>query len=44
MMFAFEFDPVKSQSNLKKCGIDFVDAQRLWEALDFLKVPGKTTD
>jgi uncharacterized DUF497 family protein len=26
----FEFDPAKSESNHKKHGIDFVDAQRIW--------------
>ncbi len=26
----FEFDPIKSQSNLAKHGIDFIDAQQLW--------------
>ena len=27
----FEFDPAKSRSNLEKHGIDFVEAQELWE-------------
>jgi uncharacterized DUF497 family protein len=27
----FEFDPAKSLSNLTKHGIDFIDAQRLWQ-------------
>jgi uncharacterized DUF497 family protein len=26
----FEFDPAKSEANLAKHGIDFVDAQALW--------------
>jgi len=26
----FEYDPEKSASNLKKHGIDFIEAQRLW--------------
>lgn len=26
----FEFDPKKSEENLKKHGIDFVEAQKLW--------------
>ncbi len=26
----FEFDELKSQSNFKKHGIDFLDAQKLW--------------
>lgn len=43
-MFAFEFDPQKSASNLKKHGIDFVDAQELWEDPDLLEVPARTSD
>lgn len=27
----FEFDPKKSQSNKEKHGIDFVEAQQLWD-------------
>lgn len=27
----FEFDPYKSASNFVKHGVDFVDAQRLWD-------------
>ncbi|QMW22173.1 BrnT family toxin [Sandaracinobacteroides saxicola] len=27
----FEFDPAKSLSNLSKHGIDFIDAQALWQ-------------
>ena len=40
----FEFDPVKSASNLKKHGIDFVRAQELWEDVDLLVIPTRTTD
>ncbi len=29
-MIKFEYDERKSQSNLEKHGIDFVDAQALW--------------
>lgn len=43
-MFAFEFDPQKSASNLKMHGIDFVDAQELWEDPDLLEVPARTSD
>lgn len=43
-MFEFEFDLQKSASNLKKHGIDFVDAQKLWEDSDLLEVPAKTSD
>lgn len=38
----FEFDPDKSATNLKKHGIDFVEAQELWEDSDRLLVPAKT--
>jgi uncharacterized DUF497 family protein len=29
----FEFDPAKSQSNKAKHGIDFIEAQALWESV-----------
>jgi hypothetical protein len=40
----FEFDPSKSKSNFDKHGIDFIDAQKLWEqpVVRLLsKVPGE---
>ena len=40
----FEFDHKKSQSNQEKHGIDFVEAQVLWEDEDRLEVPAKTLD
>ena len=40
----FEFDESKSKSNLVKHGIDFVEAQRLWDNLYLLEVPAKTVD
>ena len=43
-MFSFEFDERKSQSNLKKHGIDFVQAQLLWLDPDLLEIPAKTDD
>lgn len=43
-MFSFEFDSGKSRSNLKKHGIDFVQAQRLWLDPDLLEIPAKTVD
>lgn len=39
---AFVFDPRKSAANLAKHGIDFVEAQRLWEDPDLLEVPART--
>lgn len=38
----FEFDPSKSESNRDKHGIDFTQAQRLWEDPDRLVVPART--
>jgi len=43
-MFAFEFDRNKSDSNRAKHGIDFVEAQALWDGPDLLEIPAKTND
>ncbi|MBF0467539.1 MAG: BrnT family toxin [Desulfamplus sp.] len=43
-MMKFEFDKVKSLINLEKHGIDFEDAQQLWNDLDLLEIPAKTID
>ncbi|MCK9637023.1 MAG: BrnT family toxin [Methylobacter tundripaludum] len=43
-MIKFEFDENKSHSNLEKHGIDFVDAQQLWDDADLLEIPAKTAD
>jgi uncharacterized DUF497 family protein len=43
-MFSFEFDSRKSNSNLKKHDIDFVDAQLLWLDPNLLEIPAKTID
>jgi hypothetical protein len=43
-MLSFEFDSRKSNSNLKKHGIDFVEAQLLWLDPNLLEVPAKTID
>jgi len=40
----FEFDPPKSTINKKKHGIDFIEAQALWEDPDLLEIPARTTD
>jgi hypothetical protein len=40
----FEFDPEKSESNKIIHGIDFVEAQELWDDIDLLEIPAKTTD
>ena len=40
----FEFDRRTSRSNHKKHGIDFSDAQALWEDPDLIEIPARTTD
>lgn len=40
----FEFDPEKSDINKNKHGIDFIEAQKLWDDTDLLEIPAKTTD
>lgn len=39
----FEFD-TKSESNKKKHGIDFIEAQVLWQDSDLIEIPARTTD
>ncbi|SNY55455.1 hypothetical protein SAMN06297280_2873 [Arsukibacterium tuosuense] len=43
-MHVFEFDNDKSQSNLVKHGIDFYDAQALWQDQDLLEVQAISSD
>jgi hypothetical protein len=40
----FEFDPQKSQANKRKHGIDFLEAQALWDDLERLEIPAITED
>jgi uncharacterized DUF497 family protein len=40
----FEFDENKSRSNEVKHGVDFVEAQRLWDDPDLLEIPARTID
>lgn len=40
----FEFDADKSQSNKQKHGIDFYEAQTLWDDPDLIEIPVKTSD
>ncbi|MFT5140764.1 MAG: uncharacterized DUF497 family protein [Rhodothermales bacterium] len=40
----FEFDTSKSESNLQKHGIDFIEAQALWSDSNLLEIPAKTLD
>lgn len=43
-MITFEFDEAKSQANLSKHGINFADAQLLWDDPRLLEIPAKTED
>ncbi len=43
-MIVFEFDAAKSQTNLLKHGINFIDAQQLWNDPMLLEIPAKTED
>ncbi|WP_082829716.1 BrnT family toxin [Ectothiorhodospira sp. BSL-9] len=43
-MNRFEYDPFKSQLNLEKHGIDFEDAQELWQDPDVVEIDAKTID
>jgi len=43
-MRSFEFNSKKSQSNKTKHGIDFDQAQLIWEDSDFLEVQAKSDD
>ncbi|MFC1461681.1 BrnT family toxin [Verrucomicrobiota bacterium] len=39
-----EFDKKKSESNRRKHGIDFAEAQALWDDPDLVEIPARTTD
>jgi len=43
-MIKFEFDENKSLINLKKHGIDFIEAQKLWQNKTSKIYPAKTID
>jgi uncharacterized protein len=40
----FEFDTAKSAANLEKHGIDFTQAQQLWQDVSRAEIPARTTD
>ena len=44
MFMQFEFDSQKSELNKTKHGIDFMAAQELWEDLNRVVVPARTSD
>src|SRR5215510_9551581 len=39
----FEFDPAKSEANKRKHGIDFIEAQGIWNDPDRLERPARST-
>lgn len=41
---SFEFDSDKSTTNQQKHGIDFFQAQLLWNDPDLIEIPAKTAD
>jgi len=43
-MLAFEFDERKSRANREKHGIDFVQAQAIWNDPDLIEIPAVTVD
>lgn len=40
----FGFDPEKSIVNQEKHGIDFLQAQAIWDDADYIEIPLKTVD
>jgi len=40
----FEFDLGKNEENKRKHGIDFIEAQALWEDPDLVEIPARTSD
>jgi len=43
-VITFEFNEQKSQANLLKHGVNFIDAQVLWNDPRLLEIPAKTED
>ena len=41
-MYDFEFDEEKSQLNQKKHGVDFLEAQQLWNDPDIIQIQAKS--
>jgi uncharacterized DUF497 family protein len=40
----FEYDPGKNETNRYKHGIDFLEAQALWDDPDLIEIPVQTID
>jgi uncharacterized protein len=43
-MYTFEYDINKSQSNLEKRDINFIDAQQIWNDPGFIEVQANSED
>jgi uncharacterized protein len=43
-MLTFDFDERKSRANAKKHGIDFIQAQELWNDPYLIEIPAMTVD
>ena len=43
-VYEFEFDPQKSAINLERHGIDFIDAQTLWNDPNLIEIDAKSDD
>ncbi|VXD19921.1 conserved hypothetical protein [Planktothrix serta PCC 8927] len=41
-MYSFEYDDNKSRTNQQKHGIDFIEAQQLWQDDDLLEIQAKS--
>ena len=42
-MLRFDFDRAKSTANKLKHGIDFIEAQAIWENINRIEVPARST-
>jgi uncharacterized DUF497 family protein len=40
----FEFDQKKSEANKSKHGVDFIEAQALWNDPELIEIPAKTSN
>jgi len=40
----FEFDDQKSVTNMEKHGIDFIEAQGIWDDPDIIEIPARVVD
>ncbi|MDE2887304.1 MAG: BrnT family toxin [Gemmatimonadota bacterium] len=40
----FEFDDWKSVKNKEKHGIDFIEAQQIWEDSELIEIPARAVD